>query len=103
MKRIISISRIVESREVAKGTREVIASGEAAFDEGKSELVLDLDSKVILTDARGHETRLTEEWLPRRETVREHMDLGEGPAAAKEIFDRWAGKVREAIPGLLAR
>ena len=103
MKRIISISRIVESRKLAKGTREVIASGEAEFDEGKSELVLDLDSKVILTDARGHETRLAEEWLPHRETVHEHMDLGEAPDAAKEIFERWSGKVREAIPGLLVR
>lgn len=103
MKRIISISRIVESREVAKGTREVIASAEAAFDEGKSDLVIDLDSKALVTDARGHETRVTEDWLPRRETVHEHVDLSEAPDAAKEIFERWAGKVREAIPGLLVR
>ena len=103
MKRIISMSRIVESREVATGPREIIASAEAEFDEGKSDLVIDLDSRAIITDAHGHETQVAEEWLPHRETVHEHMDLAETTAAAREIFERWSGKVRGAIPGLLTR
>ena len=100
MKRIISMSRIVESREVTKGTREVIASAEAEFDEGKSELVIDLDSKVQVTDAHGHDTLVTQDWLPARETVREHLSLSDAPDASKEIFERWAHKVRESIPSL---
>lgn len=103
MKRIISMSRIVESREVTKGTREVIASAEAEFDERKSELVIDLDSKVQVTDALGHDTLATQDWLPARETVREHMPLSDAPDASKEIFERWAHKVRESIPSLVEK
>ncbi len=103
MKRIISISRIVDSHEVTRGTREVIASAEAAFDEGKSELVIDLDSKVQVTDARGHEALVPEDWLPRRETIREHLSLSDAPDASKEIFERWAHKVRESIPSLVEK
>lgn len=100
MKRIISMSRIVESREVTKGTREVIASAEAGFDERKSELVIELDSKVQVTDAHGHDTLVTEDWLPARDTVREHLPLSDALDASKEIFERWAHKVRGSIPSL---
>jgi hypothetical protein len=101
MKRIISITRIVDSHEVTRGTREVIASADATFDEGKSELVVDLDSKVQVTDARGHEALVTEDWLPHRTTVREHLSLSDAPDAAKEIFESWAHKIRESIPALV--
>ena len=101
MKRIISITRIVDSHEVTRGTREVIASAEAIFDEGKSELVVDLDGKVQVTDAKGHDTLVTEDWMPHRTIVREHLSLAEAPDAAKEIFENWAHKVRESIPSLV--
>lgn len=103
MKRVISISRIIDSHEVARGTREVIASAETVFDEAKSELVVDLDSKAMITDAHGHETLVTEDWLPPRQTIREHMPFADAPDAAREIFECWAGKVRDGIPGLVVR
>ena len=97
------MSRIVESREVTKGTREVIATAEAAFDESQSVVVVELDSHVLVTDARGHETRVPEDWLPARESVREHVPLPEAPDAAKEIFERWGAKVRASIPSLVEK
>ena len=53
------MSRIVDSHEVTKGTREAIASAEAEFDERKSELVIDLDSKVQVTDAHARRTKVS--------------------------------------------
>lgn len=102
MKRILFISEIVDSREVKKGTRDVVASGEATFDENRSELHMDLGSHVIITDVRGHETRVAEDWLPAGQSVREGVSMDEAPSLARELFHRWAGKVRGTIPAPIA-
>ncbi len=98
MKRVLSISEIVDSHEVLKGTRDVIANGEATYDEGRSELVMELTARVIVTDARGHETTLPVDWLPKPETIREHVSREETQPLARELFHRWIGKVRAGVP-----
>lgn len=101
MKRIISISEVVDCHEVTKGTREVIAAGEARFDEDRSQLLMDLTSRALITDAHGHETALPEDWLPKPETIREGVSPEEAQPLARELFHRWAAKVRAAIPPVL--
>ncbi len=100
MKRVISISEVVDSHEVTKGTRDVIAMGDAVYDEGRSELVMELKGRVIVTNARGNETTLQVEWLPKPETIRERVSPDETQGLARELFHRWIVKVRAAIPSL---
>lgn len=98
MKRIMSISEIVDSHEVMKGTREVIATADANYDEARQELVMDMDSRAIVTDVRGHESKLPEDWLPNPETIRERVPSEEAQPLARELFHRWTTKVRATIP-----
>lgn len=102
MKRVMSISEIVDSHEVIKGTRDVLAAGEATFDEGKSEMVMTLTSRVMVTDVRGHETVVPVDWLPKPETIREHVSREETQELARELFHRWIVKVRAAVPSPVA-
>ena len=98
MKRIISISEVVDCREVVRGTREVIASGEAGYDESRAQLVMDLTCRALVTDIRGHETPVTEDWLPKAQSLREGVSLDEAQPLARELFHRWAATVRASVP-----
>jgi hypothetical protein len=98
MKRIISISEVVESRAAPQGTLEVLATAEADYDEAKALLLVELDSFAKIADRRGHDERVAQAGLPAKQTVRETVGPEDAVSAAKDIFHRWAGRVRQAMP-----
>jgi len=98
MKRVIDTTEVVGTVEAREGRCEVCAEADAGYDEEAARLVVKLDAFLRTTDLRAKERRLLAEWLPKPQTVQEHVGREEGVAMAREIFQRWARKVKEAIP-----
>ena len=98
MKRIISSSEIIGLFTRDDHEFEVCATGEANFDEGKSQLIVELDSFIRPVDLRAKEAHLAVAWLPRKQTLKESVSPDETVDLAKDIFHRWVGKVRQSVP-----
>jgi hypothetical protein len=98
MKRIISSSEIIGQFTRDEHEFEVCATGEASFDEGKSELIVELDSFIRPVDLRAKEAHAPADWLPRKQTLKESVSQDETVDLAKDIFHRWVGKVRQSVP-----
>ena len=92
MKKVISISEIVAPIQIEDDFCEVWASAEANYHEGKLEVKL--DSFLRRSSDNEH---LSTNWLPETETVIERVDFEEGSPAAKEIFENWVKRVRQAV------
>jgi hypothetical protein len=98
MKRLISSSEIIGLFTREDHEFEVCATGEANFDEGKSELIIELDNFIRPVDLRAKEAHLSADWLPRKRALKESVSQDEAVDLAKDIFQRWVGKVRQSIP-----
>ena len=98
MKRLISSSEIIGLFTRDDHEFEVCATGEANFDEGKSELIIELDNFIRPVDLRAKEAHLSADWLPRKLALKESVSQDEAVDLAKDIFQRWVGKVRQSIP-----
>lgn len=98
MRKIISLSEIVELLELEEGWDEVCATAGVSFDTVTCSLTVKLDSFVRPVDLRTAERHLTPGWLPRSDTLRETVPLDEAVPSAKDIFQRWVKKVRQSIP-----
>ena len=98
MKRLISSSEIIGLSTREDHEFEVCATGEANFDETKSELIIELDNFIRPVDLRAKEAHLPADWLPRKRALQESVSQDEAVDLAKDIFHRWVGKVRQSIP-----
>ncbi len=95
MEAVISISEVVEKHETPEGELETCATLEARYDRAQQQLVVELGSHVQRAkDAR----RTSPPWLPAGETIREHVPREEATEVARDIFHRWAARVRQAVP-----
>jgi len=98
MKQIFSGNQIVGSFAKEQEAFEVCATAEANFDEERSELELQLDSFIRPVNLRSKEMHFQSAWLPKKQNVREHVTCEEAPDLARDIFHRWAKKLRQIIP-----
>ena len=98
MRKVISLSEIVELLELEEGWDEVCATAEANYNEATSSLAVKLDSFVRPVDLLATERHLTPRWLHRPDTVRQTVPLDEAVPLARDIFQRWVKKVRQSIP-----
>jgi hypothetical protein len=96
MKRIISAIEILGTFAEGEREYEVCATVDAAYEEPRSQLVSTLESFLRPVGVRAK--RLSAEWLPANERVRESMPLEDALGAAREIFHHWVGRVRQSIP-----
>ena len=101
MKRI-TISEVVGDLPSDNGPVEVCAVAEAAFDEAEFKLIVQLDSYLRTTELTRPEEHFSASWLPGKEVLRESASLHEATDLAKEIFQRWVHKVRQAMPAMAA-
>ena len=97
-RKVLDTVRIVDTREIGRDSYEVCATAQASYDEESREIQVDLDSFVRRFEMRGKDQILRPDWLPRPDSVKNHVYLDEAPDAGKEIFDTWAHKVQRAIP-----
>lgn len=98
MARVIDISEIVGTFGRNGSIAEVCATATGQFDDAAGELRIKLDSFVRPVDIRVRETHEAAPWLPRTQTIIEHVAREEAGVVAREVFHRWAAKVRGAIP-----
>lgn len=100
MKRVIDTSEVLGIVETPDGVREVCAAADAGYDDGEGRLVVKLDAFLRTTDVRAKERRVPAAWLPKPEIVRESVGPDDAVDLARDIFQRWVRKVREAAPTL---
>lgn len=98
MRTIISTSEIIGVVRCVEGRLEVCVNGEAVFDEAASQLVMTLSGFLRQAGPGVGDERVTKDWLPADQTVRESLAYHEALPAAREIFKSWAAKVRRCIP-----
>jgi hypothetical protein len=98
MKRIFSSSQIIGRFTQEQKDFEVCATADANFNEGPSQLVMELDSFVRPLNLRAKEKHLKAGWLPKSQRIKESVSLEEAPDLARDIFHRWVRTVRQAIP-----
>jgi hypothetical protein len=97
MRKVISLSEIVELLELEEGWDEVCATAEADYNEASRSVAVRLNSFVHPVDHRGGR-HLAPRWLPRSETVCESAPPDEAVSLARDIFQGWVEKVRQSIP-----
>jgi hypothetical protein len=100
MKRVIDTSEVLGTVETPEGTCELGASADAGFDEAAGRLVVKLEAFLRPAEFLAKERHFRAKWLPDNETVTETVAHEECHDVAREIFNRWVRKVREAAPRL---
>src|SRR5687768_1736740 len=100
MRRVIDTSEVLGQVDTPQGECEVCAAATASYDEEAGKLLVDLEAFLRTTDLRSKEKRLSAEWLPKPVHLRESAGPEETGEMARDIFHRWARKVRETIPAL---
>jgi hypothetical protein len=95
MESVISISEVVEKQPSPNGILEVCATLESTYDKAAQQLTALLGCHV--QEALGAR-RLAGPWLPAAETLREHVAREEASDVARDMFHRWAERVRHCVP-----
>ena len=94
MRKVISISQTVVHVYAENGRCEVWASGNAKYDETHARLEVKLDSFLRRS---WDDKRARADWLPNSQTVMSTASFEEGTSIAKEIFNNWLRRVRQAV------
>jgi hypothetical protein len=97
MRRVLSISEVVETLAAPGGAVEVLATGDAEYDEGTAQLVMRLDSVLRPVDANNNGHGLPEGLLPHSDKLLTHLDWTEALPAARDIFRDWARRVHQSV------
>ena len=100
MKRVIDTSEVLGTVETPEGVSEVCASAEASFDEAAGRMVVRLEAFLRPAGLLVKERHFRVDWLPASETITESVNHEECHEMARDIFHRWAQKVRDAAPSL---
>lgn len=100
MKRVIDTSEVLGTVDTLDGIGEVCASAVANYDDDARQLVVRLEAFVRTTNLRTKEKLVPLNWLPKAEIVTESLESGEAVEAARNVFHRWARKVRQSAPSL---
>lgn len=79
------------------GAVEVLATGEAEYDEGTARLVMRLDSTLRPVDAKNNGHGLPEDLLPHPDKVLTHLDWTEALPAARDIFRDWVKRIHQSV------
>ncbi len=98
MKKLISISEIVERLEMDDTIVDVCASADAEYDDVRGLIEVRLGCSAVRGDIRPGPAPPPPEWLPRATVVREAVPLEEASEEARSIFAHWVRQVRHAIP-----
>ena len=91
---IIEISERVEALNWEGTDWEVMADARARFHESTEEVEVELSTWIRDANPRVREARYQPGWLPKPESVRAQASRSEASALAKEVFHRWAQRVR---------
>ncbi len=97
MRRVLSTSEVVEILSTPSGAVEVLATGEAGYNEDKAQMEIRLDSQFRPVDAKSEGHPLPTVRLPPHDTVQIGMDWAEALPAARDIFHNWVKRVHQSV------
>lgn len=100
MKQVIDTSEVLGTVQMEEGPCEVCVSAGATFDEAAGRLAVKLEAFLRPAGLLTKERHFRAPWLPKDEVVTEAVAREECHEVARDIFQRWVRKVREAAPGL---
>src|SRR5688572_23716694 len=98
MTHVASVQEVVEQCENDHGPCELIATAEAFYSHYHAVLLVRVEAFIQPAGCGPKALRLTEDWLPPKETFVEAVTLEQAPQTTKEIFERWIDKVRRSVP-----
>lgn len=97
MRRVLSISEVVETLTTPSGAVEVLATGDAGYDEDRAQMEMRLDSRFRPVTATLNDHAPPGVRLPKQDTVRIVMDWAEALPAARDIFHNWVKRVHQSV------
>jgi hypothetical protein len=97
MRRVLSISEVVETLATPSGAVEVLATGDAAYDEDKAQMEMRLDSRFRPVEVKSDGRWPLPATLPRQDTVKVGLEWMEALPAARDIFRDWAKRVHQSV------
>jgi hypothetical protein len=83
---------------IRDGSLQVCASAEGEYDHAAEKISVALDAFTRRASASEDGAHIPQPWLPRGETVREHLPRSEADEFVKDVFHRWVEKVRASVP-----
>ncbi len=99
MRRVLSICEVVETLATPSGAVEVLATGDAGYDEDRAQMEMRLDSRFRPVAAKSDGRVPIPVGLPRGDTVKVVLDWPEALPAARGIFGDWVKRVHQSVSG----
>ena len=99
MRKVLSISEIVQTLDRETEPQELCAAAEAEYDDGRAILVVTLDAFVRQVHHARPDECTRPDWLPHAETLHESVSGEEASDLARDIFHGWIKKVRASVAG----
>lgn len=102
MNSILNTSEIVGTVELPGGEFEVCASADADYQQSSNKLSIRLtcDLRPCVTNQKLPVTPI--DWMPKSQTITEHVPIGEAGEVARDVFTRWVRKIRDVAPSMRA-
>ena len=97
MRRVLSTSEVVETLAIPSGAVEVLATGDAGYDEDRALMEMRLDSQFRPVAAKSDGRWPLPARLPQRDTVTTKLDWAEALPAARDIFRDWVKRVHQSV------
>lgn len=97
MKKIISITEVVDRFGSGSEEVEFRATADAQYDEAKNKLIVDLKSFIHPEKCVSSEALSRPGWQPQRQTVNSIVSWEETIPAAKDIFHSWIRKLTQSM------
>lgn len=98
MKKLISISEIVDRVELPECAADVCVSADAHYDDAHGLVEVKLGCSAVRAETRPGPQPPRPHWLPHETIVRESVPLEEASEEARAVFAHWVKQVRQAIP-----
>lgn len=92
-----SFRQILDEIPTPAGLCEVVATVEGAYEDARGRMHLELDAFLRPVDLTHPERHLSADWLPHAEAVDERVPEEEAVSAARELFQSWSRRVRQAL------
>ncbi len=100
MKRVIDISEVLGMVTTPQGARELCVTADAQYEEDTAQLLVRTEAFLRNQDLVAPERHFGAAWLPKGESLRESVGAEEAGDLAREIFQRWVRRVRQAAPAI---
>jgi len=97
MRRVLSISEVVETLATPGGAVEVLATGDAGYDEDRAQMEMRLDSQFRPVERKSDLREPQTVRLPQQDRVTVKLEWLEALPAARDIFRDWVKRIHLSV------